>query len=156
PIAATIHDTTDITIVVDLNGESLCGTQSLTEKEIGQVTTQKDGMERFPSFFSKSRTPKQTNQSLFDVIINTMETMQNTISRLQLSVKTADVTIKIPVDTCSFYEFYRARELIDLGKQKAAEALSMNGINEFDNTLTYYDEYHETGHLQIPGSLTQH
>ena len=152
PIAATLHDTTDITIVVDLNGESLRDTH--TEMEF--QTDERSMSERFPSFFSKSNTPKQTNQSLFDVIISSMETMQNTISRLQLAVKTADVTIKIPVDTCSFYEFYRAKEMIDLGKQKAAEALSTKRINEIDDKLIHYDGYQQTNQNQILSSLTQY
>lgn len=155
PIAATLYDKTDITIVVDLNGENPRQTFSNDPPEPDLMPNKNGIMEHFPSFFSKSKMPKQINQSLFDVIISSMETMQNTISRLQLAVKTADVTITIPVDTCSFYEFYRASDMIDLGKEKAAEALSDRFVVNNRNTAIHHSKNNHAEQQHLPDNAIQ-
>jgi len=53
-----------------------------------------------------------------------MQAMQDTISQLRLSAYVPDVTIEIPRNACSFFEFWRAEELIDLGRERAAQALA--------------------------------
>jgi NTE family protein len=52
-----------------------------------------------------------------------METMQNTIARLKLAAYTPDVTITIARNAARPFEFYRANELIELGREKAEEML---------------------------------
>ena len=58
-----------------------------------------------------------------------MDTMQGFITRLQLATNAPDIIISIPGNACAFYEFYRAREMIAIGKQKAAEHLSDYLVN---------------------------
>jgi NTE family protein len=53
-----------------------------------------------------------------------MQTMQDTITDLRLSAVTPDVLIKIPRNACGFFEFWRAEEMIALGRQRAAAALA--------------------------------
>ncbi len=47
-----------------------------------------------------------------------------TISQLCLSAYTPDVTIGIPRNACGFFEFWRAEEMIDLGRERAAQAFA--------------------------------
>ena len=55
----------------------------------------------------------------------TMDTMQNAIARLKLAAYSPDIVIEIPRDVCTFYEFYRAEELIELGQKRAEATLSV-------------------------------
>ena len=52
------------------------------------------------------------------------ETMQSTIARQKLAAYPPDHTIEIPRNTCTFLEFDRAAELIELGYKKAEEHLA--------------------------------
>jgi NTE family protein len=57
---------------------------------------------------------------IFDAMAMTMDTMQNAIARLKLAAYSPDIVIEIPRDLCTFYEFYRAGELIDFGRRQAS------------------------------------
>jgi NTE family protein len=48
--------------------------------------------------------------------------MQDTISQLRLAGNSADVMIDIPRNACGFFEFWRAEELIALGRECAKKA----------------------------------
>ena len=59
---------------------------------------------------------------LFDIISKSLDAMQNTIARFKLAAYAPDIIVNIPSNSSAFYEFYRANELIALGREKAAEA----------------------------------
>lgn len=64
------------------------------------------------------------DMGFFDVISKSLDTMQNTIARCKLAAYSPDVIIDIPRNVCGFYEFHRGRELIEIGRQRAARALA--------------------------------
>lgn len=130
PIAPTLRDDTDLTIAVDLAGppEEI----ALPAPRMPQVRTAIAGnnyRERIQAFVDELQErfrPEQSEPdwSYFDIIALSMETMQNTITRLKLAAYTPDVTITIARDAARLFEFHRARELIELGREKAARMLS--------------------------------
>ena len=131
PIAPTLNDTTDITIAVDLNGKSQ--SKPVEETKIEDKVIHGDGnvdsyhqriIQFINSLQSSPKAPAAKDLTLYEIIAKSMETMQAKITRLQLAAYSPDVVVVIPTNTCSFYEFYRAKELIDFGYQKAEEHLS--------------------------------
>jgi NTE family protein len=62
-------------------------------------------------------------QDVFDLVSKSLETMQNSIARFQLAAYSPDITIDVPRDVCSFYEFHRAREVIRIGWERAEATL---------------------------------
>ena len=52
-----------------------------------------------------------------------MDLMQSNLSRLRLAAYEPDLLIEIPRDAAATYEFYRAGELIELGRTRTREAL---------------------------------
>jgi NTE family protein len=46
---------------------------------------------------------------------------------VQLALDPPELVIRIPRDACQFYEFWRARELIDVGRREAEKALDDAG-----------------------------
>ena len=53
-----------------------------------------------------------------------LDTMQGQLGRLQLALDTPDLLIRVPREACEFYEFWRARELIAIGREAAERALA--------------------------------
>ena len=61
---------------------------------------------------------------MLDVIVKSMNITENTLAQLQLKTYSPDIVIEIPRNVCNFYEFHRANELIEIGRQRADAALS--------------------------------
>jgi NTE family protein len=56
-----------------------------------------------------------------------LDTMQAQIARVHLALDPPELVIRIPRDACQFYEFWRARELIALGRAETEKALADAG-----------------------------
>jgi NTE family protein len=63
-----------------------------------------------------------------ELMARSLDTMQAQISRVHLALDPPDLVIRIPRDACGFYEFWRARELIELGRHCAEQALDAAGL----------------------------
>lgn len=64
---------------------------------------------------------------LTEVMSRALDTMQAQIARVQLAMDPPELLVRIPRDACQFYEFWRARELIDIGRMEAEKALDAAG-----------------------------
>ena len=62
-----------------------------------------------------------------ELMARSLDTMQAQIARVQLALDPPELVIRIPRDACRFYEFWRAAELIELGRAEAGEALDAAG-----------------------------
>lgn len=125
PIAPTLGDDNDLTIAVSLCGKS--------EKNVETAATSKPDKrrpeyhQRIVDFIAEMKTKLGVNAEqmpgMLDVIVRSMSIMEETIVQWQLRAYAPDITIEIPRNACSFYEFHRAAELIALGEQKTLNAL---------------------------------
>jgi NTE family protein len=61
---------------------------------------------------------------LIDLMSRSLDTMQGQLGRMQLALDPPDLLIRIPREACEFYEFWRARELIAIGREAAERALA--------------------------------
>jgi len=131
PIAPTLKDLTDLTIAVNLNGIVHHQLEGIDDN---QIEKRQDNLYRNPiSKFIKehsSRTKNKDNEwGFFEVLQHSLETMQSTISRLKLAAYSPDVVIDIPKNACGPFEFYRAAEMIELGRTMAQQALESRSTN---------------------------
>ncbi|MCA0395254.1 MAG: patatin-like phospholipase family protein [Proteobacteria bacterium] len=62
-----------------------------------------------------------------EIMSRSLDTMQAQIARVQLALDPPELLIRIPRDVCQFYEFWRAAELIDVGRAEANRALDKAG-----------------------------
>ena len=133
PIAPTFSDDTDMTIAVNLEGP---------------VTKKKVQIEQHPIFPSSMNSFKERISTLFrkflggsedeqddewgvvDVAHRAFEAMQSTIARQKLAAYPPDHIIEIPRNVCTFLEFDRAAELIELGYKKAEEHFKIDDEND--------------------------
>ena len=58
-----------------------------------------------------------------DVLELSVQSMQSLIQRYQIAAYPPDVLIEVPIDSCGVLEFYRAKELIEIGQTLTAKAL---------------------------------
>ena len=61
--------------------------------------------------------------SLLEVINQSIEVMQNSLAQYKIAGYPPDILINVPKRVCSFFEFYKAPELIALGRQIASDSL---------------------------------
>lgn len=62
-----------------------------------------------------------------ELMARSLDTMQAQIARVHLALDPPELVIRIPRDACQFYEFWRARELIGIGRAQADKALDAAG-----------------------------
>ncbi|MEO5629082.1 MAG: patatin-like phospholipase family protein [Thermomonas sp.] len=62
-----------------------------------------------------------------ELMARSLDTMQAQISRVQIALDPPEIVIRIPRDACEFYEFWRGRELIEIGRREADKVLDAAG-----------------------------
>lgn len=130
PVDPTLNDDTDLTIAVNLNARP-CQNPPVDPDTPGDDTGSCSRRERITAFFSDlgermmGDHHKDDNGSLktFELISLSIETMQGTITNLKLDAAPPHHLIDVPRNTCSFYEFHRAEELMALGYKLAGDTI---------------------------------
>ncbi len=108
PIAPSFHDTTDLTIAINLGAEA-------SNEEFFPQTKKKTT--KIQEYLSKISLPDSiTNEKGMYMVANqSFEAMQSTIARMKLATYPPDIEIDIPRNLCSTFEFNRVKELIEYG-----------------------------------------
>jgi NTE family protein len=131
PIAPTLKDVTDLTIAVNLIGKASPEMEDQPEPEPppeDRLSTYQSRIRRFIDGLYKSEgrpeAPREEDElGLFDVLNRSFDTMQSTVAKLKLAAYTPDVVVEIPRNACGMLDFFRAEEMISLGRRLAEEAL---------------------------------
>jgi NTE family protein len=128
PLTAMRMSEADTVIAVDLNGPPRAQDQ--------QAATETDGGTSAPPsrwWPLRHRTDPPADAGhgprlgFIELMTLSLDTMQARIARVQLALDPPGVEIRIPRDASQFYEFWRAAELIALGREEAARALDAAG-----------------------------
>jgi NTE family protein len=125
PVLPLMREDADYVIAVSVDGAAEM--QQPPEKDV-TVTTDEGYTAKLgrligrvlPGSDSKA---KLRDPGAFDLMTQAMDLMQANLSRLRLAAYPPDVLIEIPRNVSTVYEFYRARELIELGRERTARAL---------------------------------
>ena len=133
PIAPTLRDITDITIAVSLSGKK--ETLSLLEKTDNEQNKKEknrngnsyqqaivDFLASIPVKFNREEKPPEAN--VIELMSQSFEAMEHLITRLKLAAYTMDHLIEIPANACGIFEFHRAKEMIELGYERARQEFS--------------------------------
>lgn len=113
PIAPALNQAADMIIAVNLNAHSRS-----SRSRAAQLAQLDAGDEVQPPSDEGPNLP-----GLIDLMTGSLDLMQNSIARMKLASYTPDIVIDVPRDACLFYEFYRAEELIALGRDCATATL---------------------------------
>jgi NTE family protein len=126
PIAPTLHDHSDLIVAVSLSGKSRKITQPETPppaKVPRGNSYHKMILDFIENLQHRNNHKQAVDEGFFDVISKSIDAMQSTIARLKLASYTPDITIEIPKNVCTIYEFERARELIEIGRVETRSVL---------------------------------
>jgi NTE family protein len=114
PIAPALNQAADLIVAVSLNGRS----RSLRRRATDLVMPDGQVQEIKPVAPEEPKAP-----GLIDVVTASLDMMETAIARMRLASYSPDIVIEVPRDACLFYEFYRADELITLGRDCARGTL---------------------------------
>lgn len=131
PIAPTLNDSTDITIAVSLSGVA---NRHLQEQQLAEITAPANGdddknwyHDKISGFLDNlvgsDDDEGKSPPDVAELLTSSIDVMQGAIARLKLAAYSPDVTVEIPRETASFFEFHRARELSELGYESTVTAL---------------------------------
>jgi len=133
PIAATRRHGIDLVVAVDVNARAPNGLWEKRPHVIEMPTPEPDDspaaeglrarLNAFLESLREKRPPAPPQPGLLDLMSRSLDTMQSQLSRLQLALDPPDLLIRVPRETCLFYEFWRAREVIAIGREAALRAL---------------------------------
>jgi NTE family protein len=122
PIAPTLGDTTDLTVAVSLSGPAEVRPLPPPSTPMVNGNAYRQRIRAFIESLQLARTSDAPAVGAIDISFVATQVMQDTIARLKLAAYSPDVTVEIPRNACGFYEFWRAEELITLGRERAAQA----------------------------------
>lgn len=146
PIAATRQMRVDRVIAVDVNGpvswmntkleprpeEIAAGhgnddsTEALDEDQPGSL---RERMAALWEGLGRGNDAKpEKSRGVMDLMSRSLDTMQAHMARVQLAQDPPDLLIQLSRETATFYEFWRASELVEKGREAAEKALDDAGL----------------------------
>lgn len=131
PVAPTMRSLCDLTVVVNVNGSISASRSRATAKRAGgesEATDDNTLTERVRRFFNDlierdGSAVEESEPGLAAMLMKSLETMQEVITRQHLAVFRPNLVVEVPKDACMIHEFHRADELIDLGYRRTINAL---------------------------------
>jgi NTE family protein len=136
PIAPTFGDETDMTIAVNLCGpvDSPEEPSDISSDPVSYASPLHEKINRFIDHIRRSVTISSGGDwGAYDIAIQSFEAMQSTIARQKLAAYPPDIVIEIARNACRTLEFYRASEMIELGRRRAKEYLSQTKEQKWNN-----------------------
>jgi len=116
PMAPTLDDETDLSIAVNLGGES-CKDCLEGLDETSRVTLKN----KVKEYMNRLSIPDNfiSENNVYTVANKSFETMQGTLARMKLAAYPPDVEIDIPINLCGTFEFNKATKVIEFGYKMA-------------------------------------
>lgn len=144
PMAATLHAIVDLTVAVNVNAPveriaplhpapvpvpqpaaPVPANGDPADPWVAMAAYRTKVMDMLDGLIDRRATPERPLEPGWrDMLMRSLETMQGAITRLRLATHTPDLLINIPHNAAAIYEFHRAEELIELGRERAEAALA--------------------------------
>jgi NTE family protein len=123
PVTPLIRDPADYLFAVSMDGpaEMTPVAPAVADGEEGGVA------HRIGEFFGRllpHSEGKPREPGALDLLNQSMDLMQANLSRMRLAAYAPDLLIQLPRNLSTAYEFYRARELIEHGREQARKAIA--------------------------------
>lgn len=135
PIAPTLQDQTDAIIAVSLSGiPRKPGTNHRPprnpQRPIHPVHRYRKKIETFIDQLQErlgiedSGDKPRDELSMSEAALFSLDAMQASVGRCMLAAYPPDLLIEVPINTCGAHEFYRAKEVIEVGAEQAEKAIA--------------------------------
>ncbi len=129
PISPLLRSHAELTIAVNLSGDLDPEMDSETSEDTDEDSSsyrQKIGefVDGLQDKLRSESSPSEADQGMVDVMLDSFDIMQNTITRIKLATHAPDIIINVPRNTCQSHEYWRAQHAIEVGAQATKEALA--------------------------------
>ena len=123
PVAPGMSDHSDKIFAVNLYGNI----PKVEVKIPKEIEMRQKKLEQIKEIAKKSfkKVVEEEDYSMFDIIDMSFDAMQNTLIRYRLAGYPPDLLIEIPKDVCGTYDFHKAYEVIEVGRQVAKNYLEL-------------------------------
>ncbi|WP_430391936.1 patatin-like phospholipase family protein [Dyella sp. 20L07] len=125
PVTPLIRETADYLFAVSMDGPPETATPD--ELPATQTSSADSYRSRIGDFIGRMiphGSDKPREPGMLELLTQSMDLMQANLSRLRLAAYEPDLLIRMPRNVANVYEFYRARELIELGRQQTRRTLA--------------------------------
>lgn len=123
PLTPLLQTPGDFTVAVNVNGPA----EALPDVPHVPRAAARSGLRgRITAFVKRtigSRSKGAAEPGWVDTLTESLELMQDNLTGFRLAADRPDLVIEIPRNASAVYEFYRAAELIALGRERAERAL---------------------------------
>jgi len=146
PIAPTFHDTTDITIAVNLGGppEEFPEEENHSSTKMPVLPAFQQKIGQFLATLQPQRSAKTTRDlGMYEIAHQAFEAMQGTIARQKLAAYPPDMVIEIPRNACGMLDFNHADRVIALGYATAQVHLQNLDVRMIKKGSSGYIHRHE-------------
>ncbi len=112
----------DILVAVDVNASIPVSKPSITKKEEkARQSIYRKKVSEFQQYLLGNG-PKSNEYKLgyFDLISKTISLMTHHTARLLMEKHTPDILIEVSHDSCEMYDFYKAEEMVEIGRHAAS------------------------------------
>jgi NTE family protein len=124
PVTPLIRETADYMVAVSVDGPAVTDPPPPPPNPPGAEGSYRRRISEFVGRLMPHGETHPRVPGTFDLLTQSMDLMQANLSRLRLAAYEPDLLIQLPRNMASPYEFYRARELIELGREQARTALA--------------------------------
>jgi NTE family protein len=125
PISHAKRTPNDILIAVNVNANVLPYKTEISKKE--SDAKQSIYQKKMKAFYSQLRrispSSHEENLGYFDLINKTINLMTYHMSQMSLENYSPDIIINVSHDSCSMFDFYKAEELVEIGRHAAIDSL---------------------------------
>ena len=122
PVTPLIREPADYLIAVSVDGPAEAKTP-VPDVSASDDSSYRQRVGHFIGRWLPATTDKPHEPGALELLTRSMDLMQGNLARMRLAAYEPDLLIQIPRNASTAYEFYRARELIELGRQRARVAL---------------------------------
>lgn len=118
PILPVASEFTDLVIAVNLNDDAI-----IKDKHKKIFEEDDSYLKKTVGKFLNKKFTKKKKLSYFEILNLSIESMQDVIARHQLASHKPDIMINVSSKACEFYDFHKAKELIEYGRSLTKDVL---------------------------------
>jgi len=133
PINHVHRNNNDILMAVNVNAEIKCLKPKVSKEEAKkELSFYQKSLHEFNKYIghSKEKQTKEKHLNYLDIFTKTINLMTNKIAEVNLKKFPPDVLIETSEDACGTFEFYKAKEMVEIGRYAAKRKL-----DEFEKTI---------------------
>jgi NTE family protein len=127
----------DLLVAVDVNAN--VPVRILETTPIQQEEKQSTYLDRIRSFrdhlLEQDEQSSQEKMGYFDLMDNTFSLMMHQMSQMMLDYYSPDLLVNVSRDTCTTFDFFKAEELVETGRQAAIESIEASKKQKLGKAL---------------------